>query len=211
MILTVPRPTFAFCGALFIALFANATCTFVIEAQSSESPTKVVDQSLTSEQLAVYRTVLVSWFQGEKAKVNLGVLTDPIEVKGDPADRTCLKGLSWETVVVGRVHRIRPEDLTQLGPFEFRLVEPDAGGKEVSDNDPGKAIHKGKSVDDAVANGFAHGLLTVGEIQFDKSHTHALVSFSFVCGGLCGNGTTMLLEKKDGTWKIKAHCGMWVS
>ena len=81
----------------------------------------------------------------------------------------------------------------------------------MSDNDPGKAIQKGKNVDEAVANGFAHGLLTISEIRFDKTHTHALVSLSFVCGGLCGNGTTMLLEKKDGAWMRKAQCGGWVS
>lgn len=209
MILTFPRAVIASCGALFIALLANATFAFVLEAQSTEIPTKVADQPLNAEQLAVYRAMLVSWFQGEKAKVNLGALTDP--VGEDSADKTCFKGLSWEAVVTGQVHRVRPEDAAQLGPFEFRLVEPNAGGKEVSDNDPGKAIQKGKNVDEAVANGFAHGLLTISEIRFDKTHTHALVSLSFVCGGLCGNGTTMRLEKKDGAWMRKAQCGGWVS
>src|SRR5580698_2521737 len=174
MILTFPRTVIASCGALFIALLANANCAFVLEAQSTEIPTKVADQPLNAEQLAVYRAMLVSWFQGEKAKVNLGALTDP--VGEDSADKTCLKGLSWEAVVTGQVHRVRPEDVAQLGPFEFRLVEPHAGGKEVSDNDPGKAIQKGKNVDEAVANGFAHGLLAISEIRFDKTHTHALVS-----------------------------------
>jgi hypothetical protein len=204
MILTFTRSVFASCGALLIALLANATCALVVEAQSTEAPTKVAEQPLTAEPLAVYRKMLVSCFQGKRAKVNL-------EAGVDSADKTCLKGLSWEAVVFGQVHRIRPEDLAQLGPFEFRLVEPNAGGKEVSDNDPGKATQKGKTVDEAVANGFAHGPLTIREIRFDKAHTHALVSFSFVCGGLCGNGTTMLLEKKDGTWKKKAQCGGWVS
>jgi hypothetical protein len=151
MILTFPRPLIASRGALLIALLANPTCAFVLEAKSTETPTKIADQPLTAEQLAVYRTILVSWFQGEKVKVNLGVLTDPVGMYEDSADKTCLKGLSWEAVVTGQVHRIRPEDLAQLGPFEFRLIEPDAGGKEVSDNDPGKAIQKGKTVDSRTA------------------------------------------------------------
>ena len=162
-------------------------------------------------QLAVYRTMLVSWFQEDRAKVNLGGLTDSIHSTSDSLDKGCYKGLNLEAVPVGQVHVIRPEDLAQLGPFEFHLVDPKAGEEEVSNNDPGEAIQKGETVDDAVKDGFTHGLLTLGEIQFNKAHTHALVSFSFVCGRLCGNGTTMVLEKKGGMWRKKAQCGGWVS
>ncbi len=211
MILTLPRPALRVVAALFVAAPGVVCLGSILAAQPPEAPPKVASQPLTTEQLAVYRTVLVSWYEGEKAKVNLGVLTDPIAAPDDSLDKRCRKGLSLEAVPAGQVHRIRSEDLAQLGPFEFHLVDPKAGEKEVSDNDPGKAIQKGKSVNDAVENGFAHGLLTLGEIQFDKSHTHALVSFSFVCGSLCGNGATMLLEKKDGVWTERAQCGGWVS
>jgi len=196
---------------VIIAFLLLVATGFAPAQQPSEAPPKVADQPLTAEQLAVYRAMLVSWFQGEKAKVNLAVITDPIDSTGGSSDKACLKGLSLNTVSAGLVHRIRQQDLAQLGPFEFHLVEPKAGQSEVSENDPGKAIRKGAPVDDAVKNGFAHGLLTVGEIQFDVTHTHALVSFSFVCGGLCGNGTTLLMEKRDGVWKKKAQCGGWVS
>ncbi|MGO9336941.1 MAG: hypothetical protein ACLPY1_05470 [Terracidiphilus sp.] len=196
---------------LFLAALACVPVAPAFETQSSDVPAKIADQPLTAEQLAVYRTMLVSWYQGEKAKINLRVLTDPVTAVGDSLDKRCLKGLSMEPLAAGVAHRIRKEDLARLGPFEFRLIEPKAGANEVSDNDPGKAIQKGEAVDAAVENGFAHGLLTVGEIQFDKTHTHALVSFSFVCGRLCGNGTTMLLEKTGGIWRKKAQCGGWVS
>lgn len=203
-------------GSLARAAARSAALTLALVGlalgqEPRDATPKVSDQPFSTEQLAVYRTMLASWFGGGKAKVNLGSLTDPVAVYDDSLDRTCLKGLSWEAIVNGQVHRVRAEDLTQLGPFEFHLVEPKAGEKEVSNNDPGKAIQKGKPVDEAVDNGFAHGLLTISEIRFDKLHMHALVSFSFVCGGLCGNATTMLLEKKDGTWKKKAQCGGWVS
>ncbi|HXR40672.1 MAG TPA: hypothetical protein VN776_16330 [Terracidiphilus sp.] len=211
MILTLPLPALRAGAALFLAVSGFICVGSGLAAQSAEAPPKVASQPLTAEQLAVYRATLVSWYEGQKAAVNLGVLTDPIAAQGDSVDKTCLKGLRLEAVAAGQVHRIRPEDLAQLGPFEFHLVDSAAGQKEVSDNDPGKAIQKGKSVDEAVDNGFAHGLLTLSEIQFDRSHTHALVSFSFVCGRLCGNGTTMLLEKKDGVWKKKGQCGGWVS
>ncbi len=179
--------------------------------QLQPAPPKVSDQPLTVEQLAVYHAMLVNWFQGEKATVNLADRTDPIDANDDSFDKKCLKGLSLETIPAVRVHRIRREDLAQFDPFEIHLVDPEVQQKEVSDNDPGKAIREGKSVDDAVRNGFAHGLLTFTEIQFDKSHTHALASFSFVCGRLCGNGATMLMEKKKGAWTRKGECGGWVS
>ena len=209
--MTLQRPLLRSCASVFIASLAFVNIASASAQQSGEVAPKVLDQPLTAEQLAVYRTMLASWFQGEKARVNLSGFTDPNDSIGASLDKGCLKGLSLEAVSLGLVHRIRPEDLTQLGPFEFHLVDPKAGKKEVSDNDPGKAIRKGNPVDEAVENGFAHGLLTLGEIQFDKTHTHALVSFSFVCGRLCGNGTTILLERKDGTWRKQAECGGWVS
>ena len=196
---------------LFLAALACVPVAPAFATQSSDAPTRIADQPLTAEQLAVYRTMLASCYQGEKAKIDLRVLPDQVFATGDSLDKRCLKGLSMEPLAAGVVHRIRKEDLAQLGPFEFRLVEPKDGANEVSDNDPVKAIQKGEAVDPAVEKGFAHGLLTVEEVQFDKTHTHALVSFSFVCGGLCGNGTTMLLEKADGIWRRKTQCGGWVS
>ncbi len=211
MILALMRPVHRAGAAAFLATVVLFCLGSSLAAQLAEDPPKVAGQPLTAEQLAVYHAMLVNWDEREKAKVNLGVLTDPIAAPDDSLDKRCLKGLSLEAAPAGQVHRIRPEDLAQLGPFEFHLVEPKTGEKEVSDNDPGKAIQNGKSVHEAVENAFAHGLLTLGEIRFDKTHTHALVSFSFVCGGLCGNGSTMLLEKKDGAWTKKAQCGGWIS
>jgi len=90
-------------------------------------------------------------------------------------------------------------------------VDPDAQGHQVREHDPGNAIRDGKPVDNAVSEGFEHGLFTLGEIRFNRDHTRAVVSFSFWCGSLCGHGNTMLLEKKNGAWKQKKQCGGWVS
>jgi hypothetical protein len=198
--------------ARFLIASLMLACAPLVLSQSSEQHLpKIADQSLTTDQLAVYRAILLSWFQGSKDAVNLNSLTSPIDATDPSSDQQCSKGLAMEEVRLGEVHRILMQDLAQLGPFQFHLVDPKTGKTEVSDNDPGRAIQNGKSVDEAVKNGFAHGLLTLGEIRFDKTHTHALASFSFVCGSLCGNGTTILLERKDGTWKRKSQCGGWVS
>lgn len=193
------------------ALVVQLTLSLALGQQSRDAKHAVYDKPLTPEQLTVYRSLLVIWFQGEKASINLAVETEPIPAQGDPVHKECLNGLSLEAIATGQVHRIRAEDAAQLSPIEIHLVDPEVQGKEVSKYDPGKAIREGKPVDYAVRNGFAHGLLTLSEIRFDKSHTHALVSFSFVCGRLCGNGNTMLLEQRGGVWTKKAQCGGWVS
>jgi hypothetical protein len=183
------------------------TTTGTIEGQ--ETKPKVSDEPLTLEQLAVYRAVLMSWFNNQERALNLAVQTDPIDPSDASFDRSCMKGLVIEKTSADEVHRFREEDLAQMGIKKVRLVDPEAQVKEVAENDPGKAMLEGKPVDDAVENGFSHGLFTFNEIEFDKYHRRAIVSFSFVCGGLCGHGTTMLLEKRNGVWKRIRFCGGW--
>jgi hypothetical protein len=183
-----------------------------LHAQKADAKPRISQTPLTAEQLAVYRTVLVDWFENEKFSINLAELTtgstSPVQSEPDD-DAVCAKGFALEPRD-GEVHRFQEQDLAQLGGH-IRLVNPDAHAQQVREHDPGNAIRNGTSVDDAVKGGFAHGLFTLGEIRFDKSHTHAVVSFSFVCGSLCGHGSTILFEKKDATWKQKKQCGGWIS
>lgn len=73
-------------------------------------------------------------------------------------------------------------------------------------------MRKGVSVDAAVNNAFKNGLFELSEIAFDKAHRRAIVSYSFVCGSLCGNGGVWLFEKVDGVWKKSENvCGGWIS
>jgi len=174
---------------------------------------KVSDQPLSAERLAVYHGLLSDWFGKERIKINLAALTDPLSQSGPFGyDKTCAKEVDFEPVEAGIVHKIQTNDLIALGPGEIRLVDPEAGSKEISQNDPGNAIREGKPVGAAVDKGFAHALFTLSEIRFSKDHARAVVSFSFVCGGLCGNGSTLVMAKqKDGSWKRIRSCGGWVS
>jgi hypothetical protein len=99
-----------------------------------------------------------------------------------------------------------------LGEINIRLVDADQQVVIVQSNDPSKSIREGKSVETAVKEAFSAGLFSMSEIAFDKKHRRALVSYSFVCGSLCGSGGVWLLEKVDGTWKKSEHvCGGWIS
>jgi len=93
-------------------------------------------------------------------------------------------------------------------------VNPEEHSKQIEANDPENAIREGKGgkdLDQAVDNAIAHGLFTLGEIQFDVTHTYAQVSFGFRCGMLCGHGSTLLIKKTDQGWRRIKTCGGWVS
>jgi hypothetical protein len=179
---------------------------------AQESKPKVSDAPMTSEQLAIYRIVLNGWMDNRKHPVHLSIQTAALaELTEDDMDADCAKGLDMETGYPNEIHRFRPADLPQLGSARIELVDPEKQAAEVRENDPGKHIREGSKIGNAVSNGFAHGLVTLGEIRFDKSHTHAILWYGFTCGALCGNGGTVLLEKKKGMWGIKSHCSNWVS
>lgn len=182
--------------ASFAACLALLVGAGLATAQNDTKPT-VSTQPLTAEQLAVYRTVLGDWMANEMPAMNLSIQTVPLEANEPSGDKDCAKGLDLEPVAPTIVHQFRDADLAQLSSPRIVLVDPERGRKDAEDNDPEKTIVNGRSIEDAVRNGFAHGLATLSEIQFDKSHTHAIVVYSFYCGQLCGNGGTVVLEKTD--------------
>lgn len=196
---------------MMVAVFCSLSIPQLIGAQSAEPKPKVSPDPLTSEQLAVYRAVLHGWMDDGNSFIRLQVVTDPFPTDGAFDSRDCLKGMEMEPDHPGVIHRFRNEDLSKLGSDRIELVDPETQRKEVERNDPGRTIANGMSVDDAVENGFAHGRTWVSEIRFDKTHMHAVVFYGFICGSLCGNGGTMILEKKANGWKRKSQCSSWIS
>lgn len=193
-----------FTGLAFLAAFLALTSA---QCQQQESKPRVSSAPLTSDELAIYAAILHGWMNDGKQRLNLSVLTIPLN--GEDA-KSCTQ-LPLETADPTVVHRFRQEDLAVIGSSSIQLVDPDAQSREIEKNDPGRAIRNGTSVDDAVKNGFAHGLITFSEIRFDKNHEHAIVWFGFRCGGLCGNGGTSLMVKKNGKWREQKECSIWMS
>ncbi|MFP5235692.1 MAG: hypothetical protein ACLGSD_07300 [Acidobacteriota bacterium] len=196
---------------IMFAVLCSLSISQFVTAQSAEPKPKVSPDPLTSEQLAVYKAVLHGWMDDGESTVRLQAVTDPFPTGGAFDSRDCLKGMDMEPDNPGLIHRFRTEDLSQLGSGRIRLVDPEKQRKEVEQNDPGRAIANGASVDDAVKNGFAHGRTWLSEIRFDKTHTHAVVFYGFICGSLCGNGGTIILEKKANGWTREAQCSNWMS
>jgi hypothetical protein len=193
------------------AMLILSSAPFVKAQVVTKIKPTVSDKPLTTEQLSVYKAMLASWFEGVKVSGNLAIQTEPLDIKADYWDDSCSKGILLEKDSPDIVHRFRAEDLDGLGSPGLHIVDPNQQSKVINEHDPGKAIREGRPVDDAVKDGFSHGLLTLSEIRFDESHTHALVQFSFRCGRLCGHATPMLMVKKDGIWKRQAMCGGYIS
>ncbi|RDS81778.1 hypothetical protein [Dyella psychrodurans] len=78
--------------------------------------------------------------------------------------------------------------------------------------DPGDLIAKGGSVGAAVNAGIANGLMTLSAISFNEAHDTAMLTFSFVCGGLCGHGGAVMFKMTSKGWvQDKQPCSSWIS
>jgi len=180
-----------------------ALCLASALAQSAPKPTLSPDP-LPDEQITIYRLLLADYNNGSKAILNVSRTTRAFEPEeGDLAG--CMKGFSKESSRATVVHAF---PANAFPTDTVRLVDPE----KHKIRDPGTAIRQGESVDDAVNAGFANGLFTFSEIVFDTSHTHAALNYSFLCGSICGHGSTVIFTKDHGTWKkSKANCGSWIS
>lgn len=57
----------------------------------------------------------------------------------------------------------------------------------------------------------AAGIISFSPVGFSPSLDQAIVSVSFVCGGLCGTGWRYILVKRRGNWEVAVKRVTWVS
>jgi len=186
-------------------------------AQVEEPKPQISKEPLTPDQIAIYRAVLKQYLGPDQTPLNLANRTDPIELRDQDSHAECLKGITLEKPPSPPVIHMLDASLAESPVV---LVDPNQQRKKVQENDPGNLAREGvsgrsptqKEMEEAVNKAFSTGLFTLSEILFDKDHRHAVVSYSFVCGRLCGNGTTLVLTKTDQGWRVnKETCGGWIS
>jgi hypothetical protein len=196
-----------------------AACLFTLAVSSpsvdstKNKPTKSMTP-LSADEIVIYRTVLRQYVSDDRGSLNVSDTTYPLD-STSPMDKLpdseCLKGIKLENLetIAHSFHNLTPD---VLPGGNMRLVDPKQQGKIARANDPSKTIRGGKSVDRAVRDAFDTALFSMSEIAFDKEHDYAVVSYSFWCGSLCGNGTTEVFEKVSGEWRrTDRNCGGWVS
>jgi hypothetical protein len=183
--------------------------------QEDTPKTKVSDDSLTPEQIAVYRAVLKDTTKGSDGALNLANKTEPL----DQSDKACFEGIEAGVSKASApvVHRLDPSPVLNT---RIVLVNPNRQQKTIKENDPQNLVKKAvddhervtdAQVDQSVKQAFQSGLFTLSEILFDKEHRRAVVAYSFVCGMLCGNSNTLVLKKVGQYWRVTRRCGGWVS
>ena len=185
--------------------------------QNDAPKVRVSKDPLTKEQIAVYRAVLNDYLREDKSPLNLNSETEMFDGSRDSFDEGCVKGFDLETTPAPVIHKLDRRVATGL---RIVLVDADRQQKKIAENDPQNTVKKAidghekvseKQMKDSVTQAFSTGLFTFSEIAFEKQHRRAVVSYSFVCGGLCGQGRTVVLKNFGQTWKIINGCGGWIS
>lgn len=188
--------------------------TFCAASQESTPKPEVSRDSLTSEQIAVYRAVLTHYLKDSDGALNLADTTQPL----DQSDKACIKGIEMSAKEQARlIHKLEP---SLVAHTKIVLVDSERQRSTVEQNDPQNLMKKAiddhervthEQVDQSVKQAFQSGLFTLSEIAFDKERRHAVVAYSFVCGMLCGHGNTLVLKKIGQDWRVTRTCGGWIS
>jgi hypothetical protein len=200
-------------------LLASLSLAMIVHAQTGVPQPSVSRDPMTDEQIAVYRAVLQDYLKDSKDSLNLADKTEVMEGGWTSFDGTCPKNRDLEATQTSGplVHRFSAAAVLDK---RIVIVDPSEQQKKIDKGDPQnlmmRAIDDHVSVsdtelDDSIKQAFKNGVFTLSEIVFDKKHQRALVSYSFVCGSLCGNGNTLILTKARSSWKVSKTCSGWVS
>jgi|HubBroStandDraft_6_1064221.scaffolds.fasta_scaffold697477_1 hypothetical protein len=202
---------------LLAATVCLSLCPIAI-AQEDPPKFALSNRRLTADEVAIFRAVLKVYLKGSRGTMLLANATVPAD-QSSTSVRTCSDEISArpDARSINVVHRIDPSVVAGL---HVKLADPDAQEREIEANDPQNLIHGAidegqrittRQLDDSVTKAFSSALFTFSEIVFDQRHVNAVVSYSFHCGSLCGNGNALILRKVGEQWKISKRCGGWIS
>ena len=197
-----------------VSLVAIALLVFpsLLRAQT-EKPVRSTT-ALSADEIEIYKSVLRLYSEGKDVPLNVSATTYPLNAdspRSGLGSPDCLNGILLEDIATAS-HSYHELPARVLPSKAMRLADPKAQAGIVHSNDPENTIQKGKSVKDSVEGAFATALFSMSEIAFDKNHRFAVVTYSFWCGSLCGNGSTLVFENVNGKWRnAKRNCGSWIS
>jgi len=160
------------------------------------------------EATTIYSAFLTQWMGEGDSPINVATtakapMPDQIRQYNDCAGNGGDERIHWTTGTTDA-------DLKRaLSPIaRVRLVDPD----QWHPRDPHALIAEGKSVDAAVEAGVDGGLMIFSAISFNEAHDVAMLSFSFVCGSLCGHGGAVMFNKTPSGWlQSRKQCSSWIS
>ena len=190
-----------------------SACIFILMTSGfgENKPTKST-VPLTADEVAIYKAILQEYTVAKSVSLNVSAKTYPLDPESHMNGLTeaCPKGIQLDNLstVVHTYHDLTPGVLTR----NTRLVNPSRQAILIRKNDPQNVVGTGESIEVAVKRAYDTALFSLSEIAFDKDHRYAAVTYSFWCGSLCGDGSTLVFEKVGNVWKkTDRRCGGWVS
>ena len=200
------RVSIQYCRRKMKRLRICVVVTLGIFSTSIAAPEKIERKATTEfspDQIAIYSYLLKSYRTLVKPTYRdmlaqafyLEGETEPFEMKELELGRGCLKGIDLEVLPKEEI------------PTMHRLLEQTWLPSDVKSADEVKCLDAPKSTSQICWQ--TEGALSLTEILFDKSHTHALVGFGVGCGMECGWGEIAILEKVAGHWRRQAVCEEW--
>jgi hypothetical protein len=214
-------------GRLWIAgcfaAFTVGVCLYNLRSKAHTNP-----RAVASAEDEVYGAVVRDLYTPKHGQSSVSDLKISLLVFNNSADIFLCAGLDRKTCVDGLRQRLRsaadgrvlPETIEDFiersqtpGPlsatfhtdlprtfiasesvyFDIEPIEKD-GQKPFSELFPG-----------------ASGIISFSHVGFDSTLHEAIVSTSFICGGLCGAGRRYILRKKWGRWEVADKWIVWVS
>ena len=176
--------------SIFAILFVVLSSNFC----AGQNPgTKVSNDHLNPDEIAVYRAVIMDYLKDSKASLNVANVTVPLDTPESLNNGGCVPSFGLELAHKRSrlIHRMVPEVALNL---RIALVDPE------------KQTRKYMKLEGS-ERAWDNGLFWLSETAFDRNHRKAVVIRTFVCGGLCGGTQTLVLEKVAGKWMVSARCG----
>ena len=166
-------------------------------------------QDNRERKLEVYRAFVSAYSEGNR--VNLANVTTRFDAESAGAT-TCAPTILATALLSDRLRT------TTINQSDFQssfvhVVDPEDQAVQVRIHDPSMNIRSEDNIDRAVADAFDAGFLQVSEVGFDITGQHAMLTYSFICGMLCGHGGTALFDRVGDRW-VWSHrrCGSeWIS
>lgn len=161
-------------------------------------------------QVAIYETVLQSWLGSDHRAALVNARLSPAPSATDAVNAECTRGVDFQPAAgdLSALESLRGVRFTRKGVqvIDGATWKPLDGPLMSHLNDGGPDTLK-QDLDRAMA----HSLITFSKIHLDRSGRWALLSFSSVCGALCGSGATYLLHRDANAWRVFRRCNGWVS
>lgn len=198
------------------------TITTMVLLACSVMPMTQRPADVSAEEYAVYSALLANTFvdadkqdtSDEQIKVKLLVIKDQTSTDSttevDSAKtaqyfRQAFPTLTEEVVKDYRARNIAPAQLKDS--FDLKLKHVLIGKQKL------QKIFKGAGWWQEFYKRYpnSEGLVVLSRVGFNTSMNQVLVYIGHTCGGLCGTGHYVMLEKGAGGWRVVKRLMVWIS